>query len=167
MSRVNPIITFDDFDMQWINLYSSRIDATKVFTGAHSKKHDVTKSEFELTYIGTMGEYAASKYFCSDMDMGLHRGGDNGTDLIINGQAVHLKTTNRYGVPLLILDSIKCFTTKLGMVAKILSPIKVELCGLVSRTYFYQNHSIRDFGYGNRLVMSVDEMVHVDRILEL
>lgn len=164
MKQDNPIVRLSPEDLTYITRVSNKFHTFNKETNAKSKKHDKKMSEFELHYIGIMGEYATATYFGVDINTHTFRGGDNGIDIVVKGLPIHIKTTNRQSNQLLILDNMDCFTTDVGILAAILSPVRVELCGVVRKDYFKKHHSIQNLGYGDRLVLPARLMAHVDKL---
>ena len=148
------IIDLTGFDLQYIAMFAERQHAVKVATSATSKKHDESKSEFELHYIGAMGEYAVSKEHGAPMDERVHLGGDDGVDFVINGYECHVKTFTYTGPnPEFFIDDIDCFTAEIGIGTRVLSPTRVEISGCISRKRFEKYMVKKEYGYGSRLMV--------------
>ena len=153
------IIDLSAFDLQYIAMFAERQHVVKLATDAISKKYDENRSEFELHYIGAMGECAVSKQYDVPMDERVHRGGDNGIDLVINGWDCHVKTIAFTGPnPHYLMDDMSCFTAPVGICCQVLSPTKVKILGCIHRKEFAKKSTSRDFGYGPRLSLSVKDL---------
>lgn len=157
------IIELTAFDLQYIAMFAERQSVVKIATNATSKKHDRAKSEFELHYIGAMGEYAVSKYSGVPMNEDVHIGGDDGVDFVINGWECHVKTFTYTGrEPEFFVDNIDKFTATIGIGTRILSPTRVEIIGCISKTKFEQYATIKNYGYGNRLLVPFNFLSPLD-----
>lgn len=161
--RVNPVVEFDAFDLMQIALHAERIFCVKDTVGVQTQRCDENQSEFELIYVGAMGEYAISKYFNVPLDHKLFIGGDDGIDIQINGYCCQIKTQSRsYKENFLYFNDEDCITAPVAIHCKVVSPIKVELCGCISKKKFMQLHTIRDWGYGPRIAVSQFDLAEVD-----
>lgn len=139
----------------------------KLKNNVRSKKYDVKQSEFALHYHGMMGEWAVSKATGCDLDMTVHARGDDGVDAVVNGWACHIKTTTYGGGnPDFLLDSMDCFTAEVGILAQIVSPVKVNLCGCIGKGNFVRLHTLKDYGYGQRLVVKASQMTPFNALLK-
>jgi len=162
----NQIVTFNAFDLLQVAMIAERIHCVKRTLNVNSVKCDLSQTEFELDYIGAMGEYAISKYFSSPINYEIHPGGDNGIDICINGFACQIKTAARnYKKSYLYFNDMDCFCAPVAIYAKVISPIKVELVGCISRKTFIENHIVKDFGYGERLAMPEGELTDLSVLL--
>ena len=145
-----------------IALYAERVRCVKRALHVSSKKIDQNQTEFELQYVGTMGEYAVAKYFGLELTKEIYISGDDGTDIEINGKSCQVKTIrNNIPNPDLVFNDITCFPTDAAIGAKVISPIKIELLGCVSRQRFIAQHQVKDYGYGPRLSINTRRLTHV------
>jgi hypothetical protein len=166
MMNEPPIIHFDAFDLQIINMLAERQHAVKATNNVRSKKHDDKKSEFELHYIGSMGEFAVARYCKTGLNTELHIGGDNGIDTVVNGIDCHIKTFTYGGSdPEVYIDYMECFTTPVGIFTRILSPTRVMITGCIGKDRFERIHSIKGYGHGDRLMVSERNLSHIDDLM--
>jgi hypothetical protein len=157
------IINLTAFDLQYITMFAERQHAVKIATGATTKKHDKAKSEFELHYIGAMGEYAVSKHTGVPMNEDVHIGGDDGVDFVINGWECHVKTFTYTGPePEFFIDSLDSFTAGVGIGTRVLSPTRVEITGCISRNRFESYCVEKTYGYGTRLMIPCHLLMDID-----
>ena len=161
-------VNLNAFDLLYIAVFAERQHNVKVATCAASKKHDRNKSEYELHYIGAMGEYAVSKYFGVPMDTSVHVGGDNGIDLIINEWECHVKTFTFGGKNIeFYIDDMDAFTSDIGIFTQVVSPTRIRIRGCISRRMFETKCTTKDYGYGDRLMVLPHDLSTVDRLTEL
>jgi len=160
------IVDFTAFDLQYVAMFAERQHAVKVATSAESKKHDEAKSEFELHYIGAMGEYAVCKEYGwagAKMDERVHRGGDDGVDCTIGGWDCHVKAFTYTGpAPEFFIDDITRFTAPIGIGTRIISPTRVEITGCISKERFMKYMATKNYGYGERLYVPCHLLKPID-----
>jgi len=112
-----------------------------------------TKDE-STHFIGLLGEMAFAKYTGLDLDDNNYRyKGDGGIDFS-SKVTCQIKTTN-YNNPALLCfyDHLNDFSADYAVLAYRESNNVIWLCGWVSRETFETESYIRNFGYGDRLVM--------------
>ena len=160
------IIDLNAFDLQYIAMFAERQHVVKEATSATTKKHDKNKTEYELHYIGAMGEYAVRKEYDAPMDERVHIGGDCGTDLVINGWPCHVKTFTYIGKnPEFFIYDIGCFTAPVGIGARVVSPTRVEVTGCISKERFEKYAAEKSYGYGKRLYVPCHLLKPVEVLL--
>lgn len=160
------IVEFNSFDLLEISMFAERQHAVKVATGAQTKKYDKNKSEFELHYIGAMAEFAVSKICKVPMDRRVHMGGDNGTDLQINGWSCEIKAHTYTGKNYqLFIDGMHVFNADVLISVQILSPVKVRIVGCISRKKFEKKCQINNYGYGDRLSVNEEDLKPISYLL--
>lgn len=161
------IIDLNGFDLQYVAMVAERRHVVKMATRAKSNKYDDTKGEFELHYVGAMGEFGVSKDQGVPMDERVHRGGDDGVDFVINGYECHVKTLTYTGPnPEFFVNDMDHFTARVGIGARILSPTRVEVIGCISRKTFAKNAVERDYGHGPRLAVPYHLLQSLDVLHE-
>ena len=161
------IVTLDAFDLSFIAMYAERQHVGKVVTNATTKKHDENQTEFELHYVGAMGEYAVRKQYDVPLNMEVHRGGDNGVDVVINGWDCHVKTIAFTGPnPHYLMDDMDCFTAPIGICCQVMSPIKIKILGCIHRNDFAKKCEQKNFGYGDRLSVPVTDLKEMQNLFD-
>ena len=153
------LVELDAFNLQFIALYAERQRCVKRALAVKSNKYAKDRGEFELQYLGSMGEFALHKEYGSPLNMDVHIGGDNGIDIVINGWPCHVKTIAFTGPnPHYLMDDMSCFTAPVGICCQALSPTKVMILGCIHRNEFAKKSTSRDFGYGPRLSLPVENL---------
>jgi len=153
------IVDLTAFDLQFIALFSERQRCVKRALRVKSKKYAKDRGEFELQYLGSMGEFALHKEYDVPLNMDVHVGGDDGIDIVINGWPCHVKTIAFTGPnPHYLMDNMECFTAPVGICCQALSPTKVKILGCIHRKEFAKKSETRDFGYGPRLSLPVESL---------
>lgn len=165
--KANPMMEFDAFDMAHLVLYAERVRCVKDALKVASRKYDSTQSEFELDFIGAMGEYAVCKYFDIPMNREIYIGGDNGVDIDIHGSTCQIKTINpKWNDPDLYFNDESCFSTDVAICTKIISPVKVEIIGCISKRKFMTICFPTNYGHGPRIAVKARKALsHVDVLL--
>lgn len=171
-TKNQDIAVFNAFDLSYLALFAERQRCVKRALKVSSKKYDKNKTEFELHYIGAMGEWAVRKiYPTAKLDFDVYDVGDNGIDLIINGWSCQVKTFAYQGSNIeFFLDDMSEFKANVCIGAQVLSPIQVKILGCISRKRFMNNAKEKDYGYGTRLCVpnsllsSVQTLINTNRI---
>lgn len=163
MRTMGDIVKLDALDLLHIALFSERQRCVKRSLSVPSRKYDQSKGEYEVQYIGTMGEYAISKHCDVPIDTNIHVGGDNGTDLVINGWGCQVKTTVYGGKTIdVIVNSMDEFKAQVLIGVQVLSPTRVKILGCIGRRRFRKCAITKDYGYGERLKVSAQELAPID-----
>ena len=162
------IISLSAFDLQYIAMYAERQRCVKRATGVNSKKYDKNKSEYELHYIGAMGEFAVAKHLVVPLDEAVYAIGDDGTDLMVNGWKCHVKT---FAFPAkridYFIDGMNEFTADVGIFAQVLSPVRVKVAGCISRARFESTATVKNYGYGDRLKVVDEDLIPAIKLLSV
>lgn len=162
---IGEIVEFDAFDLAEIAMFAERRYSFKVATNATTKRYDQNKSEFELVYVGAMGEKAVSKRYYAELDRSIHLGGDNGTDVVIAGWSCEIKSNTYTGRDFnVFLDGMHCFNADVLISCQILSPVKVRIVGCIGRPRFQKIAQTRNYGYGDRLFVTEQDLIPVDTL---
>jgi hypothetical protein len=113
-----------------------------------------------INQIGHLGEMAVGKVLGVPVDMEIRTGGDEGYDLFYEGKTVQVKTSTRSS---LIFNAKHLFSADTAILCQYigtdrqhaeLSPHFV-LWGWIDRQTFLENYQIKDYGYGDRLVVNL------------
>jgi hypothetical protein len=160
-------VRFGFWDLLAVAVLAEREHAAKLATGAHSKKHDQSKSEFEVTYYGKMGEWACRKAYGAELNTKVFRGGDNGIDAVINGQDCHVKTNTRNDLadPHFFVNSMEDFTAPFGIGTLVMSPTEVRIAGCISKEKFAEICTDENFNHGPRLAVLHSQLDPVEEVI--
>ena len=113
-------------------------------------------TDFNIFYIGMLGEIAISKYLKIPLNPEVLVGGDGGIDLHYKGQTIQVKTRTHIAPPVYMM-----YTTKEELVADwhilctIESPTSVGIRGFISKKKFVTLAKVMNFTYNDCFV--VDE----------
>jgi len=159
------IVDLSAFDLQFIAMYAERIAWWKQLNKTPSKKHDTTKTEFALVYIGAMGEFAVKKVTGCPLSMQIMRGGDPRPDTIIAGKTVQIKANNYTGKNLeFFLDDMKAFNAEIFVGVQVLSPVKLDIHGYIEKDKFKKVAVKRNYGYGDRLMIPATLLTPLEQL---
>ena len=161
------IVGFNAFDLLKIAMFAERQRCVKRSLGVKSRKYDENKGEYELHYIGAMGEVAISNEFDVPLDFAVHANGDNGTDIFINEWKCQVKTFCHTAKEIdFFLNDMSQFNAQVGVGVQVLSPVRVRIMGCISRAKFEEKSDTRNYGYGDRLLVHERELSAVSVLYE-
>ena len=103
-------------------------------------------------YHGVLGEMAYSKHYGVPLDTSVDAMGDCGTDLVILGRTVDVKTAN-YNPPILKVNSLRDIRSDLVALAYREDDRKIWLCGFSNRDTWMSHFYTEDFGHGKRVCL--------------
>jgi hypothetical protein len=126
------------------------------------KKFDRNNSSWAVSLMGHLGEKAAAKVYGGDVDHSLLKGGDNGTDLTIDGITYQVKTSTTKN---LIFNAAHLFTADKAILVQLIGD-KTQphidshfiVWGDIPRERFMQVYKIKNYGYGDRLVCDTKDI---------
>lgn len=119
-------------------------------------KFDRNNSSWAVSLMGHLGEKAAAKVYGGIVDHSLLKGGDDGTDLTIDGIRYQVKTSTTTS---LIFNAAHLFTADRAILVQLVGD-KTQphidshflVWGDISKDEFLKHHYIKNYGYGDRLV---------------
>ncbi len=158
-----PTVEFDPFDLQMVNMFAARQRAVKEANGVSTRRSAPNSTEFELHYIGALGEYAVAKALGLKLDKRVHVGADDGSDLSFRGRTIQVKTFTFTGPNFQFFVNPGEFKADVAVAVQVLSPIRVRLLGWIERTLFEREASTRDYGHGKRLCVSVATLLPMEK----
>ena len=161
------IFDFDSYDLQFVNVHAARRQVVKESHKVPSLKFDINRTEYELHYIGSMGEYAVARTLGIKIDKDVHPAGDNGSDLYLNGKSLQVKTRTFGGPDVkLFFNDVSDFTADIVVGVQMLSPVRVDILGWISRDEFCEKQTNHDFGYGPRAVVAASALHPISKLRE-
>lgn len=155
--------------LQVVHVWSSLCQQHKRFWKVPTNQIDTRQSAVGMDSIGKAGEIAAQTIYGGKIGYSLTKGGDGGTDLMGKRFTALVKTTTTQ-VPLsqrvLILNTLAEFIADYAILvafqgnrSKVTDTGNVwHVIGHIDKTTFQRVHTIRDFGYGNRVVCSIADL---------
>jgi len=158
-------IEFDAFDLVHMALYSERFNCVKEANGVPKGTYgDLTP--FGAHYVGAMGEFALRKATGSPLDLSVTKLGNDDPDIVINGWTVQIKTSSYTGRDVEYkLNTMGDFNARVLVGVRILTPLKCEISGCISKTRFMKIHEVKDYGYGERLVIAAKDLSPIDILM--
>jgi hypothetical protein len=159
-------VQFNAFDLSYIAMYSERIYVVKSVHKVTSKKYDVTKSEWELIYVGMMGEFAVRKITGSPMSMDITISGQPVADTIVGGKTAQIKANSYTGKNLeFFVDDMKSFNADILIGVQVLSPVLCDVIGYIDREKFRSIAKVKNYGYGERLFVPSTSLESITNFL--
>jgi len=138
------------------------------------QKHNVTDKMFDrnntsegINIIGHLGEQAVGQALGFDVDTTVMVGGDDGSDMKANGQTIQVKTSQ---LKSLIFNAPWLFKSDIAIQVQYVGNDKTKseedprfvIWGYIDKDTFKANHYKRDYGYGERLVMDVQNLKPIE-----
>jgi hypothetical protein len=121
-------------------------------------------TDYNIHYIGMLGEIAVGKYLNIPVKTEILKGGDGGVDMLYNGKSIQVKTRTFVKPPIYIL-----YTTLEEMVADwhilctVESPTSVGIHGFISKAKFVQKAELMNFGYNDCYAVDAKMMASMDQ----
>jgi hypothetical protein len=154
------IVELNNSDMEAIAKIAHARNSVKERAGVRSNKFDASKGEEDAHLIGVMGEYAVAKYLGLKIDEVVTLHGDNGSDLnACNCIRIEVKTRNRRGFDF-ALNNTRTSDIKwdVGILAYKVASNQIEIAGWISKVSFLSRCTVKNYNYGDRLVVEPDKM---------
>lgn len=130
------------------------------------KNHKISnQSDFAVNYAGLLGEYAVARSINAKVDTALMIAGDGGTDMVLNGNTIQIKT-NMMPEKVLIFNQLEHFKTDWAILCSIESASAVSIHGFISKSKFDKTYYRHDWGYGNRYCVKADALAPIEKFYE-
>lgn len=145
--------------VSWID----EVRAAKDAFGVTDRKFDQNSSSWAVNVMGRLGEVAARKVLGGTLDESINPAGDDGCDLMLDGQRIQVKTST---TNFLIVNSLDEFVADRALLVQLCGDrvrphdpaTRWRLWGTVTRERFEWEHERRDWGYGLRYVMHANRL---------
>jgi len=124
----------------------------------------LSMSRLDSNVIGFKAEYAVARVFDADLPS-LHLINDGGVDIWLENIAVDVKVTNHKDSNL-IFQSMDKFRADVALFVVQLGENKFDLVGWITRGAFERQSKRRDFGYGDRLFVSPENLQPIGKLWE-
>lgn len=162
------VYTLSTYELGYLNMVAAQRQAGKEASGAPNRKIDSAQSDFQTNFSGVMGEYVACKYLGQRIDTKIYPGSDGGTDFMYKGFSVQVKATSQSsGKADLVFNHLGQLKTDIYILANITKVLTVNLLGWVTGDRFRAQHSMNDYGFGNRVCMGCTELDRMQELLGL
>lgn len=120
------------------------------------KKFDRNNTSWAVSLMGHLGEKAAAKVYGGNVDHSLLKGGDDGTDLTIDGITYQVKTSTTTS---LIFNSWQDFIADKAILVQLIGD-KTQphinshflVWGDITKDRFQRHYHVKNYGYGDRIV---------------
>ena len=164
------IVHLEPADMILAAHYSGMLSGLKQIQnkGGLPNKRISDNTDYNIFYIGMLGEIALGKYLNIPVKPEVLKGGDGGIDLNYKGQTIQVKTRTFVKPPIYML-----YTTKEEIIADwsvlctIESPTSVGIHGFISRGRFLQKAELMNFGYNDCYAVDTKLMTDITKFKEL
>jgi hypothetical protein len=131
--------------------------------GFKPRLENENQSRVEANIYGFKAEFAVARLLDLDPPT-LNVVTDGGVDLWFDDMSIDVKFTNQEFGPL-IFDTITKFKAQLAvLVGRTEDPNVMRVNGWIDRKTFKHKATSHDFGYGDRLVMGVEELLPIEQL---
>ena len=162
-----------------VTVSKERVEETLEFVKAMreaKEKHNVTDKMFDrnntsagINVIGHLGEQAIGQALGFPVDTTVLIGGDNGSDMVVDGTTIQVKTSQ---LKSLIFNASWQFKSDIAVLVQYVGEDKTKseedprfiIWGYVDRDTFKANHYKKDYGYGERLVMDAKDLLPIESL---
>jgi hypothetical protein len=124
------------------------------------KKFDAKNTSYAVNLMGHLGEQAAARVYGGTVDTSVRTGGDDGYDLHIGGLRYQVKTSTTrdliFNAPELFSADRAILVTLIGDRTQPHIGSYFIVWGHISRERFMEVFRYHDYGYGKRLVCSLE-----------
>ena len=160
-------IRLHDRDLQMVHNLTTKRQLFKRKLAVETQKFDRKRTDWEIAYYGYMGEVAVARALCLAPDETVLAGGDGGIDLVIDGTTLQVKTPlTKATKDFLYFNDETRFNCDFGVLCNVDSDeTAVLIRGAISHKDFIHRAGIRDFGYGQRLVVHASELLPMDGLI--
>jgi hypothetical protein len=155
------MITLTPEDLAEVDFNAGGRNAVKEEKGIQTNKISGDLSDLELHVLEVKGQLAVSKYFKVPMDWSICIGGNRNPHFTVNGITMRVQTPTHHP-PILKLNHASDFRTDLMIVCLAWEPHVIGIYGCVSRKRFLEEHMLKDFGTGKRLIMLSWNLTPID-----
>ena len=122
-------------------------------------------SRLDSNVIGYKAEFAVARAFDADLPA-MHMINDGGVDIWLDNISVDVKVSNQKDSNL-IFDSMDKFKADVALFVVQLGDNKFDLVGWITRAAFERQSKRRDFGYGDRLYVSPENLQPIGKLWEV
>lgn len=146
---------------------TTRRQRTKRSHGVATQKYDRKRTDWEICYFGFMGEVGVALSLCETPDWSVLIGGDNGTDITVNGQCLQVKTPLTYQTrDWFYFNDEERFVADYGVLCNVDEyETSVLIRGAVSKEDFLRLCVTKNFGYGERVALHATQMSSMDDLI--
>jgi hypothetical protein len=163
-------VTLSPVELMKVLHYASVCHETKRIS---NQRNEVTNhryaediDDFTMHMIGLMGEAAVCKYLGVNFHVDIHKFGDDGNDIVINGYKIQVKTLSKERRdPLLYVNDIDKVSSDILVGGFVSSPTSITLFGAASKSHFKRVMHEVDFGYGKRDAVSEEDLRPLDAMV--
>lgn len=131
-----------------------------------SRRIDQNRSDYDIHFMGLLGEMAVAKYLGIGVDVNHNiNGGDKGNDFIYQGKKVDVKYTDEIDNPLLVFNNLYRFKSTFAILTR---PVekhcrhRVLIEGWTDKHHFRELAFKKDFGYGNRCCLERQNLFNIE-----
>jgi hypothetical protein len=160
-------IRLHDRDLEMVHALTTKRQLFKRKLAVETQKYDRKRTDWEIAFYGFMGEVAVARALCLSPDETVLAGGDGGVDLVINNTTLQVKTPlTKATKDFLYFNDETRFNCDFGVLCNVDSDeTAVLIRGAISRVDFIHRAAVRDFGYGERLVVHASELLSMDDLI--
>lgn len=158
-------IRLHDQDVERCAEVTTQRQLKKARNNVKTQKYDINRTDWDIQYLGTLGEIGAARALCADVDWSVLAGGDQGYDIKIGPTTFQVKTPlskatrNKF-----YLNDEERFSADYGILCNVDEP-EVIVRGWIDRATFVRISRLANFGYGERMFVDADEMLSMDQVI--
>jgi hypothetical protein len=160
-----------------VTVSPERVEETLEFVKAMreaKQAHNVTDRMFDknntsegINVIGHLGEQAVGQALGFPVDTTVLIGGDDGSDMKVGNSTIQIKTSQ---LKSLIFNAKWLFKSDIAIMVQYIGADKTKseedprfiLWGYIDKETFLAKHYKKNYGYGERLVMDVDQLKPIE-----
>ena len=132
--------------------------------GGLPNKRISDNTDYNIFYIGMLGEIAVSKYLGIPINNEVLVGGDGGIDMHYKNQSIQIKTRTHLKNPIYLMYKHKEeFVADWSILCTIETPTSVGIRGFISKAKFMQKSKPLDFGYGASYVVDIENLADMNK----
>ena len=140
-------IEFNAYELQFLAMTAERRQCVKLVSPNERHGIDKSRSDFSLHVHGVAGEMAVARLLGVKIDTSVSLTGDDGHDLLYNGQTLQVKTNSSNKTPYFYVPEKEKFISKVGVLTKPASMASVDILGWIPRERFMLTCEPVNFGY--------------------
>jgi hypothetical protein len=156
---IKEIVHLSNSELSLVKFFSEQRFKNQRRSKITTQKVASKESDEYIDLIGAIGEYGVCKYLDIAMETDLSNNTDFGKDLVYNSHTIDIKTTYHKTGKLLFRSPghFKSSVAVLTVVEKD-NLHTVNICGIISKRRFMDEHTIMNLGYGNNLVVTQEQL---------
>lgn len=167
--NVNPIgVMFTEEEIKKAVDFVDKVTYDKNKNNVFDAKFDKNNTSYSVNLMGRLGEQAAAKVLDVETDDEIRTNGDDGFDLKLDNKTIQVKTSTTSE---LIFNRLNLFSADYAVLVKLYGDKKnphidssYYVMGYISKKDFIENHYRKNYGYGDRYVVGLNNMKDISEL---